>query len=133
MKQLNELAFPDSVRYAKNHEWAQGEGEMLVVGISDYAQDQLGDIVFVELPAVGSTFEQEAVFGTLESVKAVSEIYMPVAGKMVAINETLRDAPDRVNADPYGAGWLIKIAPRNMADVALLMDAQAYLAMLKGT
>ena len=94
MKELNELNFPDDVRYAKSHEWARTEGDKIKVGISDYAQDQLGDIVFVELPEVGDTLGQGEEFGTVESVKAVSELYMPVAGEVVAINDTLEDAPE---------------------------------------
>lgn len=132
MKELSELILPEDVRYTKDHEWAQEEGDIVVVGISDYAQDQLGDIVFAELPAVGDTFGQGEEFGTLESVKAVSEIYMPVAGEVVAINEALGDAPEQVNHDPYGEGWLIKVKPDNPADLNHLMDQTAYLEMLKG-
>jgi glycine cleavage system H protein len=132
MKELSELNLPDDVRYTKDHEWAQEEGDVIVIGISDYAQDQLGDIVFAELPAVGDSIGQGEEFGTLESVKAVSEIYMPVGGEIVGINEALADSPELVNTDPYGEGWLIKVKPDNPADMKNLMDQAAYLEMLKG-
>ena len=109
MKELNELNLPEDVRYTEDHEWVKAAGETTRVGISDYAQDQLGDIVFVELPGVGDTFEKGDEFGTLESVKAVSELYMPVGGEITAVNEGLEDAPELVNSDPYGEGWMIEI------------------------
>ena len=133
MKELSELVFPEDFRFTKNHEWVKQEGDTVVVGISDYAQDQLGDIVFAELPAVGDSFDQGATFGTLESVKAVSEIYMPVGGEIVAINEDLQDTPSTVNSDPNGAGWLIKVRPENSDELNTLMDKAAYLEMLKGS
>ena len=102
MKEINELQLPDDLKYADDHEWAKAQGDVVRVGISDYAQDQLGDIVFVELPEVGESFEKGAEFGTLESVKAVSEIYMPLGGEIVAINETLEESPEKVNNSPYG-------------------------------
>jgi glycine cleavage system H protein len=132
MKELNELHFPDDVRYAKSHEWARIEGDTLKVGISDYAQDQLGDIVFVELPEVGDTFGQGEEFGTVESVKAVSELYIPVAGEVVAINDSLEDAPEKVNNTPYGDGWMLEIKADNSAQIDDLMDNNAYLETLKG-
>ncbi|MBW1660033.1 MAG: glycine cleavage system protein GcvH, partial [Deltaproteobacteria bacterium] len=106
MKELNELILPDDVRFTEEHEWARKEGENVRVGISDYAQDQLGDIVFVELPEVGSSFSKGDEFGTVESVKTVSELYMPIGGEVVAINEELADHPEYVNTDPYGKGWM---------------------------
>ena len=132
MKELNELNFPDDVRYAKSHEWARTEGDKIKVGISDYAQDQLGDIVFVELPEVGDTFDQGEEFGTVESVKAVSELYMPVAGEVVAINDTLEDAPEKVNNTPYGDGWMLEVKADNPAEMDDLMDNNAYVETLKG-
>lgn len=132
MKELNELNFPDDVRYAKSHEWAKTEGDTLKVGISDYAQDQLGDIVFVELPEVGDTIGKGEEFGTVESVKAVSELYMPVAGEVVAINDTLEDAPEKVNNTPYGDGWMLEVKADNPAEMDDLMDNNAYLETLKG-
>ena len=132
MKELNELNFPDDIRYAKSHEWARSEGETIKVGITDYAQDQLGDIVFVELPEVGDTLDKGEEFGTVESVKAVSELYMPVGGEVVAINDTLEDAPEKVNNSPYSDGWMIEIKAENLSELDELMDKDAYLASLKG-
>ncbi len=132
MKELNELNFPDDVRYAESHEWARSEGDKVKVGISDYAQDQLGDIVFVELPEVGDTFNKREEFGTVESVKAVSELYMPVAGEVVAINESLEESPEKVNNAPYGDGWMIEIKADNPPELDDLMDNDAYLGTLKG-
>ncbi len=132
MKELNELNFPDDVRYAESHEWARIEGDKVKIGISDYAQDQLGDIVFVELPEVGDTFNKGEEFGTVESVKAVSELYMPVAGKVVAINSSLEESPEKVNNTPYGDGWMIEIKAGNASEVDDLMENDAYLGTLKG-
>jgi glycine cleavage system H protein len=132
MKELNELSFPDDVRYAKSHEWARLEGDKIKVGISDYAQDQLGDIVFVELPEVGDTFGKGEEYGTVESVKAVSELYMPVAGEIVAINDALEDAPEKVNNSPYGDGWMIEVKADAPSEIDDLMDNNAYLETLKG-
>ena len=132
MKDIGELKFPENVRYTKDHEWARQEGDIVVAGISDYAQDQLGDVVYVELPPVGERFENGEVFGTVESVKAVSEMFIPVAGEVVAINAALSDTPDVVNADPYGSGWMIHIKPSEPASFGTLMTREAYLDMLKG-
>jgi glycine cleavage system H protein len=132
MKELSELFFADDVKYSKNHEWARLEGGTVTVGISDYAQDQLGDIVFVEVPQVGERFEQGAEFGTLESVKAVSEIYMPVGGQITAVNKELEDEPELVNQEPFKAGWIVKLKPDDPAQMDQLMDKNAYIAMLKG-
>ncbi len=132
MKEISELNFPDDLRYTEDHEWAKQEGEQIRIGISDYAQDQLGDIVFVELPQVGDTFEKGAEFGTVESVKAVSELYMPVGGEIVAINEALEDAPELVNNEPYAGGWMIVVNPSDTGEFDALMARDAYLEMLKG-
>ena len=132
MKEINELNFPDEVRYAESHEWARQEGDTIKVGISDYAQDQLGDIVFVELPEIGDTFGKAEEFGTVESVKAVSELYMPVAGEVVAINDTLEDAPEKVNNSPYGDGWMLEVKAENPSELDDLMDNNAYFGTLKG-
>ena len=132
MKELNELNFPAEVRYAESHEWARSEGGRVKVGISDYAQDQLGDIVFVELPEVGDTLGKGEEFGTVESVKAVSELYMPVAGEVVAVNSSLEDAPEKVNDTPYGDGWMIEIKAENPSELDDLLDNEAYLGTLKG-
>ena len=132
MKELNELNFPQDVAYTDDHEWAKTQGDEVLIGISDYAQDQLGDIVFVELPQVGETFERGAEFGTVESVKAVSELFMPLGGEVVAVNEALEDSPELVNNDPYGGGWMIRIKPDNTEELAQLMKKDAYLESLKG-
>jgi glycine cleavage system H protein len=132
-KAISDLVFPGDVRYTDDHEWAREEGETVKVGISDYAQDQLGDIVFVELPEVGSRFSAGDEFGTLESVKAVSELYMPIGGEIVAINEVLADTPEAVNSDPYGNGWMVVVKPDDAGEVKTLKDKDAYLEMLKGS
>jgi glycine cleavage system H protein len=132
MKELSELFFADDVKYSKNHEWARLEGGTVTVGISDYAQDQLGDIVFVEVPQVGERFEQGAEFGTLESVKAVSEIFMPVGGQITVVNKELEDEPELVNQEPFKAGWIVKLKPDDPAQMDQLMDKNAYIEMLKG-
>ena len=126
------MSIPAELMYARSHEWARTEGDFVVVGISHYAQDQLGDIVFVELPEVGDTLGQGEEFGTVESVKAVSELYMPVAGEVVAINDTLEDAPEKVNNTPYGDGWMLEVKADNPAEINDLMDNNAYVETLKG-
>lgn len=131
-KEISEIILKDDVRYTEEHEWGKKEGETVAAGISDYAQDQLGDIVFVELPEIDDEFGKGDEFGTVESTKAVSELYMPVGGRVVAINTALEDAPELVNNDPYGEGWMIKIEPDNPVEYDQLMDKQAYLEMLKG-
>lgn len=132
MKEINDLIFPDEIRYAQSHEWARAAGDSVKVGITDYAQDQLGDIVFVELPEVGENFAKGAEFGTVESVKAVSELYMPVGGEIVAVNTALEDSPEFVNNTPYSDGWMIEVKPDDRADLDSLMSKDAYLQTLKG-
>ena len=132
MKDINDVILPDDIHYAESHEWTKSEGDHVKVGISDYAQDQLGDIVFVEMPEAGETFEKGAEFGTVESVKAVSELYMPVGGEIVAVNNALEDSPELINNTPYSDGWMIEIKPNNPADLADLMTKDAYLTSLKG-
>jgi glycine cleavage system H protein len=132
MKEISELNFPDDVRYAESHEWGRPEGDTVKVGITDYAQDQLGDIVFVEMPEAGETFDKGAEFGTVESVKAVSELYMPVGGEIVAVNNTLEDEPEKVNNTPYTDGWMIEIKPDDPAELDSLMDRDAYIKSLEG-
>ncbi len=132
MKEINELNLPENVKYSKDHEWAGVEGDVVIIGINDYAQDQLGEVVFVEMPEVGDTFETEDEFGTVESVKAVSELYCPIAGEVVAINEDLEDAPELVNESPYEKGWIMKIKATDPSQMDNLMDKAAYLEMLKG-
>jgi glycine cleavage system H protein len=131
MKELQELNLPNDVYYSKDHEWARKSGDTVTVGISDYAQDQLGDVVFVEVPAVGDSFDAGAEFGTVESVKAVSELYMPIGGEITAVNEELADSPGLVNTDPYNKGWMVSIKPADPAELDSLMDSDAYMKMLK--
>ncbi len=131
MKELHELNLPDDLFYTKEHEWAKADGELVLVGISDYAQDQLGDIVFVEMPEVGDSFNGGDEFGTLESVKAVSELYIPISGEIVEVNEELEDTPELINQDPYG-GWIIKVKPENMEELQELLDRDSYLKVLEG-
>ena len=132
MKEIAELNFPEDVRYSESHEWVKVTGDTAKLGITDYAQDQLGDIVFVELPDVGESFEKGAEYGTVESVKAVSELYMPVSGEIVAINEALEDAPELVNNTPFSDGWMIEIKLDDSSELDALMDKDAYLSTLKG-
>jgi glycine cleavage system H protein len=117
---------PDGLRYTSDHEWARLEDGRVRVGITDYAQDALGDVVFVQLPEQGATVEGSAVFSEVESTKSVSDIYAPVAGVVVEVNTELADAPQRVNEDPYGEGWICVIEPRDAEELAGLLDAEAY-------
>ena len=132
MKQINELNLPDDIRYAESHEWASSDGDRIRIGISDYAQDQLGDIVFVELAQVGNTYEKGQEFGTVESVKAVAELYMPISGEVLTANTVLEDSPELVNKNPYNDGWMIEVKPDDPAELDTLMAKNAYLEMLKG-
>lgn len=132
MKAIEELDFPDDLNYTKDHEWIENRGDIMRVGISDFAQDRLGDIVFVELPEVGDTLEIGAEFGNVESVKAVSELYMPIGGEIVAVNLDLEDAPEAVNNNPYTDGWMIEIKPGDPTKSDKLMDQTAYLDMIEG-
>jgi glycine cleavage system H protein len=132
MKEINELELPENVRYSDDHEWARQEGDLIKMGISDYAQDQLGDIIFVELPEIGKKFEKGEECGTVESVKTVSEIYMPVGGEIEATNQNLAEHPEMVNNEPYTGGWMIQIKPNDPGEIDLLMKKDAYRNMLKG-
>ncbi len=120
------------VRYTEEHEWIRVEGGVCVIGITDYAQDQLGDVVYVELPEVGRRLEKAAEAAVVESVKAASEIYAPASGEVVAVNDALQDDPSTVNSDPEGAGWFIKIKLDDAAELDRLMDAEAYREYLEG-
>ena len=120
------MEFPEDLKYSKEHEWVLVEGNVATVGITDYAQDQLGDIVFVELPAVEDKVSKEDAFGVVESVKAVSDIYAPVSGKVVEINDDLADTPEMINEDPYGDGWMIKIEMNDPEELQDLMSAAEY-------
>lgn len=114
------------LKYSKDHEWVRVEGETATIGISDYAQHALGDVVYVDLPRVGETLEAHQTFGSVESVKAVSEVYSPIAGEVLEVNDTLNDAPETVNSDPYEGAWMIKLKMSNASEVNDLMDAEAY-------
>ncbi len=132
MKELNEIILPEELSYSQEHEWAKKENGIIRVGITDFAQDQLGDIVFVELPEEGTEFSQGDEFGTLESVKAVSEVYMPVSGTIKAVNTQLEEKPELVNQDPYGQGWLLEVTPKDPGEMEKLMNKNGYFEMLKG-
>ncbi len=121
---------PGDLRFTKDHEWVRVEGDAAVIGVTDYAQDALGDVVFIELPEVGATFGAGDALGVVESVKAASDVYSPVSGEVLAVNETLVDAPETVNRDPYGEAWMVKIRLSNPAELDDLMDAAAYQALL---
>ena len=133
MKEISELNLPADLRYTDDHEWARLEDDKVRVGLDDYAQDQLGDIVFVELPQAGDTFKKGEVFATVESVKAVSECYMPVGGKIVSVNNELEESPELVNNSPYGDGWFVVINPGNPSEMDTLMTNDVCLEKLKGT
>lgn len=124
------MNFPTNVKYTKEHEWIRLEGDVAYVGITDYAQEQLGDIVFVDIPTEGETLVADEVFGTIEVVKTISDLFLPVTGEILEQNEALADQPELVNQDPYGEGWLIKIKPTADADFDSLLDAEAYKALI---
>ena len=132
MKKIEEIALPEELRYSAEHEWVRMEGDAARIGITDYAQDQLGDIVYVELPSVGAHIAQGAVFATVESVKSVSECYMPLSGEVTAANGPLADDPVLLNQSPYGDGWMILVKPDDPAAFSNLLTVEGYLAGLKG-
>ena len=121
---------PSNVKYTKEHEWIRVEGNEAYVGITDYAQSQLGEIVFVDIDSAGETLKQSEQFGTIEAVKTVSELFMPVSGEVLEVNEKLSDRPELVNSDPYGEGWMIKISVSDSSEIATLLDAQGYQAII---
>ncbi len=123
------MNFPSDLRYTKEHEWIKLDGNIATIGITDFAQRELGDIVYVEVETVGQTLEAGAVFGTVEAVKTVSDLFLPVSGTITELNSALAGAPESVNNDPYGEGWMIKMTVNNPADVDALMDAAAYEAL----
>ncbi|HZG25162.1 MAG TPA: glycine cleavage system protein GcvH [Chitinophagaceae bacterium] len=120
------MNFPESLRYTKDHEWIRMEGDTATVGITEFAQSELGDIVYVEIETKGKMLEAEAIFGTVEAVKTVSDLYLPVAGTIVEVNPLLANSPELVNTDPYGDGWMIKVKVSNLSDVEKLPDAAEY-------
>ena len=117
---------PDDLHYSKDHEWVRVDGNVAIVGITDYAQNSLGDVVYVELPKVGDDFAANESFGSVESVKAVSEVFSPVSGEIVGINEALADTPEKVNQDPYGDGWMIRVQMSNSGEVDSMLTAAEY-------
>lgn len=124
--------YPKEFNFTKDHEWVKVEGDTATVGITDFAQKQLGDVVYVELPAVGTTLDVHQTIGVVESVKAVSDIYSPVSGEVIAINEGLNDSPETVNQDPHGKGWIIRMRLKNKSDLEKLMTATDYEKFLDG-
>ena len=120
------MAYPDEYRYTQEHEWVRVQGESALVGITDHAQDQLGDVVFVELPEAGAKLQAGNPFGTVESVKAVSDIYAPISGDVLEVNESLLDAPEKVNEDPRGEGWLVRMTVFDISEIRALMNAEEY-------
>ncbi|MBR5855699.1 MAG: glycine cleavage system protein GcvH [Bacteroidales bacterium] len=125
------MNFPANLKYSKDHEWVKVDGNIATIGISDFAQDQLGDIVFVDIQTEGEDLAAGEVFGAIEAVKTVADALMPVSGKVIEVNAELEGAPESVNTDPYGAGWMIKVEMSNPAELDELMDAEAYEAICK--
>lgn len=124
------MNFPANLRYTKDHEWISLEGNIATIGITDFAQGELGDIVYVEVDTIGKALEAGAVFGTVEAVKTVSDLFLPISGTINELNAALAGSPESVNNDPYGTGWMIKMTVDNPADVEALMDAEAYKALV---
>jgi glycine cleavage system H protein len=120
------MKIPENVKYTKDHEWIRVEGDFGWIGITDFAQGELGDVVFVELPKVGAKVFKGKSFGTIEAVKAVSDLYAPAAGEVVELNKVVQDSPEVVNKDPYGEGWMVKVKITNTSDLSSLLDATAY-------
>ena len=126
------MNIPENLKYTKDHEWVKAEGDTVLVGITDYAQSELGDIVFVEIETEGETLEKDETFGTVEAVKTVSDLFMPVSGEIIEKNMALDDEPEMVNKDPYVGGWMVKIKMSNSSELDGLMDAAAYKALVEG-
>jgi glycine cleavage system H protein len=124
------MNFPENLKYTKDHEWVRVEGEVAYVGITEFAQGELGDIVYVEIETEGETIAKEEIFGTVEAVKTVSDLFMPISGKVLEVNTGLEGAPESVNSDPYGNGWMIKVSIDNSAELNDLLDATAYKALI---
>ncbi|MFW5695196.1 MAG: glycine cleavage system protein GcvH [Alkalispirochaeta sp.] len=126
------MTFDESVKYQESHEWARVDGDLVVIGISDYAQDELGDVVFVELPEVGTALKKGDAFGVVESVKAASDLYMPAGGEVAEVNVVLKDNPEKINEAPFGDGWIIKVKATDTSELDALMDAAAYKKFTEG-
>ena len=120
------MNIPDDLKYTKDHEWVKVEGDLAIIGITDFAQNELGDIVYVEVGTLGETLDQEETFGTIEAVKTVSDLFMPVSGEITAFNDDIESSPDVVNKDPYGKGWIIKVKMSDAAEVESLLTAKQY-------
>ena len=120
------MKFPAELKYSKEHEWVRVEGDVVFVGITDFAQGELGEIVYVDITTEGDTFAKDEVFGTVEAVKTVSDLFIPIGGEILEVNPELEDAPELVNEDPYGKGWMIKIKPSDVSEVDALMSAEEY-------
>ena len=123
---------PADLKYTKDHEWIKLDGEVATIGITDFAQGELGDIVYVEIETLNDTLNAEAVFGYVEAVKTVSDLFMPISGEIIALNETLEDTPETVNEDPYGAGWMVKVQCNDLSQLDNLLDAEAYTSLVTG-
>ncbi len=123
------MNIPDNLKYTKDHEWLRIDGEYGYIGITDFAQGELGDIVFIEIETVGENLKKEEVFGTVEAVKTVSDLFMPVSGEILEVNPVLENSPDRVNKDPYGEGWMVKIKIADISETESLLDAEQYKAL----
>ena len=123
---------PTDLKYTKDHEWIKLDGEVATIGITDFAQGELGDIVYVEIETLNDTLNAEAVFGSVEAVKTVSDLFMPISGEIIALNETLEDTPETVNEDPYGAGWMVKVQCNDLSQLDNLLDAEAYTSLVTG-
>ena len=124
------MNIPANLKYTKDHEWVSLEGDIATVGITDFAKEELGDIVYVEVETLDQTLEQDEVFGTVEAVKTVSDLFLPLAGEIVEFNESLETTPEKVNSDPYGDGWMVKVKVANVADFDALLDSEAYKSLI---
>lgn len=124
------MNFPENLKYTKEHEWVSMDGDVATIGVTEFAQSELGDIVFVEIETEGETLSQNEVFGTIEAVKTVSDLFMPISGEIVAINTNLEDAPESVNESPYEEGWMVKIKASDMSEIDGLIDADAYKSLI---
>lgn len=124
------MNFPSELKYSKDHEWIRVEGKTAYVGITDFAQKELGDIVYLDVTSVGQTISKEEIFGTIEAVKTVSDLFMPVSGEILEFNSELESAPELINSDPYGKAWIVKVAIKDVADLDTLLDATAYTALV---
>ena len=124
------MNFPEELKYTKDHEWVKLEGDVAVIGVTDFAQTELGDIVYIEVDTVGETIDAEEVFGTIEAVKTVSDLFLPVNGEIIEFNEDLEDSPEKVNEDPYNEGWIVKVKVNDVAAVEGLLSAEEYKALI---